>query len=81
VPEWSSSYINYKGLKKLIKAAVATGKAGKDVDLAGKLPILVSMVEPVANFDSQQSSSSPWTETSKMSTNSTTKSLEMLHGV
>ncbi|KAH8816340.1 Glycerophosphoryl diester phosphodiesterase family-domain-containing protein [Xylogone sp. PMI_703] len=33
VPEWSSSYINYKGLKKLIKAAVANAKAGKDVDL------------------------------------------------
>ncbi|RDW66060.1 GDPD-domain-containing protein [Coleophoma cylindrospora] len=35
VPEWSSSYINYKGLKKLIKAAAATAKEGnKDVDLA-----------------------------------------------
>jgi len=36
VPEWSASYINYKGLKKLIKAAVATTKAGADADLAGK---------------------------------------------
>jgi glycerophosphodiester phosphodiesterase len=35
VPEWSASYINYKGLKKLIKAAVFTYKAGKDADLAG----------------------------------------------
>lgn len=34
VPEWSSAYINYKGLKKLIKAAVATVKAGGDADLA-----------------------------------------------
>jgi hypothetical protein len=36
VPEWSASYINYKGLKKFIKAAVATAKAGADADLAGK---------------------------------------------
>lgn len=36
IPEWSSSYINYKGLKKLIKAAAAAGKSGKDVDLVGK---------------------------------------------
>jgi len=36
VPEWAASYINYKGLKKIIKAVVATAKAGKDVDLAGK---------------------------------------------
>ncbi|ESZ96720.1 hypothetical protein SBOR_2864 [Sclerotinia borealis F-4128] len=34
VPEWSSSYINYKGLKKLIKAAANTAKDGKDIDLA-----------------------------------------------
>ncbi|TVY64324.1 Glycerophosphodiester phosphodiesterase GDE1 [Lachnellula suecica] len=34
VPEWSASYINYKGLKKLIKAAAATAKSGNDVDLA-----------------------------------------------
>jgi hypothetical protein len=35
VPEWSSAYINYKGLKKLIKAAANNAKEGKDVDLAG----------------------------------------------
>ncbi|KAF7858881.1 hypothetical protein EAF04_008923 [Stromatinia cepivora] len=34
VPEWSSSYINYKGLKKLIKAAANATKDGKNVDLA-----------------------------------------------
>ncbi|KAA8565517.1 hypothetical protein EYC84_009375 [Monilinia fructicola] len=34
VPEWSSSYINYKGLKKLIKAAANAAKDGKDIDLA-----------------------------------------------
>lgn len=35
MPEWASSYIKYKGLKKLIKSAVEAAKAGKDVDLAG----------------------------------------------
>ncbi|QSZ36134.1 hypothetical protein DSL72_007259 [Monilinia vaccinii-corymbosi] len=34
VPEWSSSYINYKGLKKLIKSAANAAKNGEDVDLA-----------------------------------------------
>ncbi|GAW15130.1 hypothetical protein ANO14919_045390 [Xylariales sp. No.14919] len=38
VPEWASAYINYKGLKKLIKAAASTAKAGKDVDIAGVPP-------------------------------------------
>ena len=36
VPEWSSSYINYKGLKKLIKTASETAKQGGLVDTAGK---------------------------------------------
>ena len=35
VPEWASSYINYKGLKKLIKGAAETVKDGEDPDLAG----------------------------------------------
>ena len=45
VPEWASSYINYKSLKKLIKtvsepdddAAAATGAVGRgnEPDLAG----------------------------------------------
>ncbi|KAH6676133.1 glycerophosphodiester phosphodiesterase GDE1 [Plectosphaerella plurivora] len=34
VPEWASSYINYKGLKKQIKAAAETAKTGAHVDLA-----------------------------------------------
>lgn len=38
VPEWASAYINYKGLKKLIKAEAETAKAGKDVDIAGVIP-------------------------------------------
>ncbi|KAH6679254.1 Glycerophosphoryl diester phosphodiesterase family-domain-containing protein [Halenospora varia] len=50
VPEWSASYINYKGLKKLIKAAVAIGKTGKDVDLAEFLFSLDRNVEDVDDF-------------------------------
>jgi SPX domain protein involved in polyphosphate accumulation len=36
VPEWAASYINYKGLKKLIKTAADTSKDGSAPDLAGK---------------------------------------------
>lgn len=35
VPEWASAYIDYKGLKKLIKAATVQAKEGNGVDLAG----------------------------------------------
>ena len=35
VPEWASAYIDYKGLKKLIKAAALQAKDGKNADLAG----------------------------------------------
>lgn len=38
VPEWASSYINYKGLKKLIKSAAETVKSGEPVDTAGRVP-------------------------------------------
>jgi glycerophosphodiester phosphodiesterase len=37
VPEWASHYINYKGLKKLIKAASDTGKDQDAIDTAGEL--------------------------------------------
>lgn len=37
VPEWASNYINYKGLKKLIKASTQTIKEGGEADLAGNL--------------------------------------------
>jgi hypothetical protein len=38
VPEWASSYIDYKGLKKLIKAAAeSSAKSGKKADLAGAI--------------------------------------------
>ena len=40
VPEWATSYINYKGLKKLIKAAAQERGEGKqegdNPDLAGR---------------------------------------------
>jgi hypothetical protein len=36
IPEWASSYINYKGLKQLIKTASQAVKNGADADLAGK---------------------------------------------
>ena len=36
VPEWAGSYINYKGLKKLIKAGVRAAQQGEQVDLAGE---------------------------------------------
>ena len=36
VPEWASSYIKYKKLKKLIKSAVEDEKNGRGVDTAGK---------------------------------------------
>ena len=36
VPEWASHYINYKGLKKLIRSASEQRKEGERADLAGK---------------------------------------------
>ena len=36
VPEWASSCINYKGLKKLIKNAAEASKNGSDPDLTGQ---------------------------------------------
>lgn len=35
VPEWSTAYINYKGLKKIIKAASEKVRDGVQVDPAG----------------------------------------------
>jgi glycerophosphodiester phosphodiesterase len=37
VPEWASSYIDYKGLKKLIKAVATEVKGGGGADLAGMI--------------------------------------------
>jgi glycerophosphodiester phosphodiesterase len=36
VPEWAAFYINYKGLKKLVKAAEIASQKGEPVDLAGE---------------------------------------------
>lgn len=36
VPEWASSYINYRGLKKLIKTAAEAARDGSAPDLAGR---------------------------------------------
>lgn len=37
VPEWASQYINYKGLKKLIKSAAAHAtQTSEEPDLAGR---------------------------------------------
>lgn len=36
VPEWASSYINYKYLKKLIKASAEGVKQDGKLDLAGR---------------------------------------------
>lgn len=35
VPEWAAHYINYKGLKKLIKLAAEAGSKGEPVNLDG----------------------------------------------
>ena len=35
VPEWASHYINYKGLKKLIKACAEAARDGRPADTAG----------------------------------------------
>lgn len=40
VPEWASTYIKYKKLKKLIKSAVEDVKNGRGVDTAGKTPYI-----------------------------------------
>ena len=37
VPEWTSAYINYKGLKKLIKSASEASRQDGSADTAGKL--------------------------------------------
>ncbi|KAF2471964.1 GDPD-domain-containing protein [Lindgomyces ingoldianus] len=50
VPEWASSYINYKGLKKLIKTASAALKNGADPDLAEFFFSLDRNLEDVDNF-------------------------------
>ncbi|EUC31299.1 hypothetical protein COCCADRAFT_101684 [Bipolaris zeicola 26-R-13] len=50
VPEWASSYINYKGLKKLIKNAAEASKNGSDPDLTEFFFSLDRNLEDVDNF-------------------------------
>lgn len=50
VPEWASSYIDYKGLKKLIKATQRAGEDGQEPDLAGFSFTLDRQLENVDTF-------------------------------
>ncbi|KAH7114248.1 glycerophosphodiester phosphodiesterase GDE1 [Dendryphion nanum] len=50
VPEWASSYIDYKGLKKLIKTASLAVKDGLDPDLAAFFFALDRNLEDVDSF-------------------------------
>ncbi|KAI8941427.1 hypothetical protein NX059_002649 [Plenodomus lindquistii] len=50
VPEWASFYINYKGLKKLIKTAAETFKHGAELDLAEFFFSLDRNLEDVDSF-------------------------------
>ncbi|EXJ94356.1 hypothetical protein A1O1_02750 [Capronia coronata CBS 617.96] len=50
VPEWASAYINYKALKKLIKAAAEGQKQGGSLDLAGFFYTLDRNLEDVGHF-------------------------------
>ncbi|KAK5165501.1 Glycerophosphocholine phosphodiesterase [Saxophila tyrrhenica] len=50
VPEWASSYIDYKALKKLIKTEQKTVEAGEDPDLAGFFYTLDRQLENVDTF-------------------------------
>ncbi|KAL4872649.1 hypothetical protein BDV12DRAFT_161916 [Aspergillus spectabilis] len=50
VPEWSSSYIRYKGLKQLIKSLAERVKAGHEADLAGFFYSLDRNLEDVDHF-------------------------------
>ncbi|PNY25211.1 Glycerophosphodiester phosphodiesterase [Tolypocladium capitatum] len=50
VPEWASSYINYKGLKKLVKAASEKARNGEAVDPAELFFALDRNLEDVDSF-------------------------------
>ncbi|KAI2622609.1 Glycerophosphoryl diester phosphodiesterase family-domain-containing protein [Xylaria nigripes] len=50
VPDWASSYINYNGLKQLIKAAAERARAGEEVDIAEFLFALDRNLENVDSF-------------------------------
>lgn len=48
VPEWSSSYIDYKALKKLIKTALKAIESDEDPDLAGMVDLVPAVCLPDA---------------------------------
>ncbi|KND94373.1 Glycerophosphodiester phosphodiesterase GDE1 [Tolypocladium ophioglossoides CBS 100239] len=50
VPEWAASYINYKGLKKLVKAASEKARNGEAVDPAELFFALDRNLEDVDSF-------------------------------
>ncbi|KAI9787145.1 MAG: Glycerophosphocholine phosphodiesterase [Geoglossum umbratile] len=50
VPEWSSAYINYKSLKKLIKTTAEATEHGQDADLAEFFFSLDRNLEDVGSF-------------------------------
>ncbi|KAH6885796.1 Glycerophosphoryl diester phosphodiesterase family-domain-containing protein [Thelonectria olida] len=50
VPEWAASYINYKGLKKLVKAAAIKARNGETVDPAEFFFALDRNLEDVDSF-------------------------------
>ncbi|PKS09766.1 hypothetical protein jhhlp_004387 [Lomentospora prolificans] len=50
VPEWAAFYINYKGLKKLVKAASTAAQNGESVDLAEFFFVLDRNLEDVDSF-------------------------------
>ncbi|KAK4190198.1 Glycerophosphodiester phosphodiesterase GDE1 [Podospora australis] len=50
VPEWAAFYINYKGLKKLIKAVAAAAQNGEPVDVAEFFFALDRNLEDVDSF-------------------------------
>ncbi|TID21465.1 GDPD-domain-containing protein [Venturia nashicola] len=58
VPEWASSYIDYKGLKKLIKAAAHSVKEGGGADLAEFFYTLDRNLEDVDAFYNKKYSES-----------------------
>lgn len=62
VPEWASHYINYKGLKKLIKATVQAVRAGEAADTAGECELST----PKMLLTIPENSSTPLIEISKI---------------
>lgn len=80
VPEWSSAYIDYKGLKKLIKAAAEAVRDGAEPDLAGQSCLTVNVQVRLADVDHKKFSIL-WIETWRMWMHSTIESLQIFRVV